>query len=214
MLPPTMICSVASLPLFRAYRLLFVETATKVAAMSMARMKGGRDIGRGRHPDLRNGDAHASVSDPALKIFPYLLDHPELFETLLIKTIGLKAAFKKSQSSALRLFRAAVLTFWPAFCDHRSVGTALEVSSSDQRKLQRMRHDSVANIAQEIAGDAVTGSAGSKTSSEKQQPLFAVTTQSSGRNQNILYTPFHVAEVLTDLPGKANAMSELMHMYY
>ena len=209
-----MICSVAALPLIRAYRLLFVETATKTAAASMARMKGGRDMGRGRHPDLRNGDAHASVSDPALKIFPYLLDHPEMFEGLLSQTGGLKAAFKKSQSSALRLFRKAVLSFWPAFCDHRSVGTALEVSSHDQRKLQRMRHDSVANIAQEITGDAAVGSSGTtKKSPEKTQHLFAVRSQGSGRKQNILYTPFHVSEVLSDLPGKANAMSELMHMY-
>ena len=214
MMPPTMICSVSALPLIRAYRLLFVETATKAAAMSMARMKGGQDLGRGRHPDLRNGDAHASVSDPALKIFPYVLDHPELFGALLAKTTGLKAAFKKSQDIALTLFRNAVLDFWPAFCDHRSVGTALEVSSSDQRKLQRIRHDSVANVATNIASDPAQSSQGSKASStENKLHPFALTTHGSGRKNNILYTPFHVTEVLSDLPGKANAMSEFLHMY-
>ena len=86
-----MICSIAALPLVRAYRLLFVETAAVSAAKSAERVRGTRyDVGRGRHPDLRNGDAHASVSDPALKIFPYVLDHPELFEKLLEKNLKKK----------------------------------------------------------------------------------------------------------------------------
>lgn len=212
-----MICSIAALPLVRAYRLLFVETAAASAAKSIAKMKGTRyDVGPGRHPDLRNGDAHASVSDPALKIFPYVLDHPDLFEKLLEKTSGLKSAFKKSQASALKVFRDAVLTFWPAFCDHRSVGTAVNVLPSDQRKFQRMRHDSVAMIAQDISdipSSAVSGKAGSKTASPTaEETVFAVTSKSSGR-KSLMYTPFHVNEVLSDLPGKANAMSELLHLY-
>ena len=54
MLPPTIIASISSLPLLRCYRTLFIKA---------------------------NNKTHV-VSNPALNIFPAILDHPRLFELL------------------------------------------------------------------------------------------------------------------------------------
>ena len=92
-LPPTIITSVASLPLLRCYRALFIKASN---------------------------NTHV-VSAPTLNIFPYILDHPELFELLTVRTKLLKATFIKNSAKAMELFKQEVLHFWPAFCNSQSM---------------------------------------------------------------------------------------------
>ncbi len=250
MLPPTMICSLAALPLVRAYRLLFVHGAAmqeKAPAVVSSRDRNRRSYGdrydddyddrgrrgRGRRdgrrndrrdhyggrrddredPALRGAKSHGAVNDPALCIFPYVLDHPDLFRALLLKTKDLRATFRKSSAKALDLFRDAVLTFWPAFCDHRVISSgALSQQVVNQSQLTRMRHDSVANIAGDIVNLAAPGAADA-VAKMGTNPFPAYAVNAEGKKERILYTPFHISEVIKDPPARAHALSQYEHYY-
>jgi hypothetical protein len=179
-LPPTLITNIGSLPLLRCYRTLFIQSSN---------------------------NSHV-VSEPSLNIFPYVLDHPELFELLLSRTKLLKATFIKNSSKAIEMFRKNVLLFWPAFSNCKSIDAKhTENHEGHDTHLERMPHDSISDFSKLLMQETT----------KQSNPFPNPNTRKDGkgpRSKNeTLYTPFKVNEVILNVPSNASAVNTLMNFY-
>ena len=180
MLPPTMITTVAALPLLRSYRTLFLNA---------------------------NNNTHV-VSEPALNFFPFIMDHPRLFEMLVQKTKNiLKTTYIKSSRKAIEMFRKEVLQFWPALCDSRAVNALnTELHEGHDVHLARMPHDSISRLTEALVGEG-----------GRDCPFPNPNTRKDGRSSRskneVLYTPFQVSEVVLNMPSNASAVNGLLSYY-
>jgi len=188
MLPPTMITTVASLPLLRCYRTLFLYASN---------------------------NTHV-VSEPALNIFPYVLDHPSLFEMLVKQTAtgnrftksSLKTTFKQSSKKALDIFKKEVLKFWPAFCDSRAVNSRhSEGHDGHDVHLARIPHGSMGDLTQALVSEG-----GSHPGCPFPDPNTREGSSSRSKHE-VLYTPFQVNEVILNMPSNQSAINGLLDYY-
>ena len=158
------------------------------------------------------------INEPTLNIFPYILDHPNLFEMLIQNTTikntfinsTLKTTFKQNSNKAIKLFKKEVLKFWPAFCDTRAMDSRhSEGHEGHDVHLVRLPHGSIGDLAQELVGDAngiVPGC-----------PFPDPSTRADGKGGRskleVLYTPFEIKEVILNMPSNASALNGLLNFY-
>lgn len=183
-LPSMMLCAERALPLVHTFQKIYAE-----AIHSSARRRNAI------------GAAVIMTSEPALSVFPHILDEPTMLNLLLenLKKSGVGDLLKKNLRTIRKKFCHEVMSLWPAFC--RTHPTRV-----DARTLQPII---IGGMAVDFAKENMN------FEFDHRSPFLVTATkereEADGDTPNSTeYAPFHASELLTSTPARSFAFGQLL----